>query len=129
MIIDSSALVAIMYVEDQAADFVRAIRGADICRISAATFVETSIVVEKGSGDSGIRQLDAFLRDAGIVIEAVTVEQAYDARQAYSDYGKGRHPAGLNLGDCFSYALAKISGEPLLFKGDDFKKTDVESAI
>jgi ribonuclease VapC len=129
MIIDSSALVAIMYVGDQAADFVRAIREADICRISAVTFVETSIVVEKGSGDSRIRQLDGFLRDVGIVIEPVTVEQAYDARQAYSDYGKGRHPAGLNPGDCFSYALAKISREPLLFNWDDFKKTDVESAI
>ncbi|MGB2635032.1 MAG: type II toxin-antitoxin system VapC family toxin [Candidatus Acidiferrum sp.] len=129
MIIDSSALVAIMYLEDQADSFARAIQAAETCRISAATFVETSIVVEKGSGDSGIRQLDAFLRDAGIVIEPFTVEQAYDARQAYSDYGKGRHPAGLNLGDCFSYALAKVADEPLLFKGSDFRKTDVKVAI
>ena len=69
------------------------------------------------------------LRDAGIVIEPFTVEQAYDARQAYSDYGKGRHPAGLNLGDCFSYALPKVADEPLLFKGSDFRKTDVKVAI
>lgn len=129
MIVDSSALVAILYLEDQAESFVRAIREAETCRISAAAFVETSIVVEKGSGDSGIRQLDAFLREAGIVIEPVTAEQAYAARQAYSDYGKGRHPAGLNLGDCFSYALAKVVDEPLLFKGDDFRKTDVKIAI
>lgn len=129
MIVDSSALVAIMYVEEGADVFVRAIREAETCRISAATFVETSIVVEKGSGDSGIRQLDGFLRSAGIVIEPVTEEQALVARQAFSDYGKGRSPAGLNFGDCFSYALAKVSGEPLLFRGKDFRKTDIVAAI
>jgi len=129
MILDSSALIAILFVEDGAANLVRVIREAETCRISAATFVEASIVVEKGSGDSGIRQLDGFLRDAGVVIEPVTEEQSYVARQAYSDYGKGRHHAGLNLGDCFSYALAKVSGEPLLFKGNDFRKTDVAPAI
>jgi ribonuclease VapC len=129
MIVDSSALIAIMFVEDEADTFVRAIREAEMCRISAATFAETSIVVEKGSGDSGIRQLDGFLRDAGVVIEAVTEEQSFVARQAYSDFGKGRHPAGLNFGDCFSYALAKVSGEPLLFKGNDFRKTDIVPAV
>lgn len=129
MIVDSSALVAIMYVEEGADAFVRAIREAEASRISAATFVETSLVVEKGSGDSGIRQLDGFMRSAGIVIEPFTEEQALVARQAFSDYGKGRSPAGLNFGDCFSYALAKVSGEPLLFKGADFRKTDIRPAI
>ena len=129
MILDSSALVAIMYVEEGAEVFVKAIREAETSRISAATFVETSIVVEKGSGDSGIRQFDGFLRSAGIVIEPFTEEQALAARQAFSDYGKGRSPAGLNFGDCFSYALAKVLGEPLLFKGGEFRKTDIQAAI
>lgn len=73
--------------------------------------------------------MDAFFRRAGIVIEPVTEEQAHLARQAYTDFGKGAHPAGLNFGDCFSYALAKVTGEALLFKGEDFKKTDIASVI
>jgi ribonuclease VapC len=129
MIVDSSALVAILFVEPEAKVLVQAIREAESCRISAATYVEVSIVVEKGSGDSGIRQLDGFLKSAGFSIEPFSMEQALVARQAYSDYGKGRHKAGLNFGDCFSYALAKVSGEPLLFKGRDFRKTDIEAAI
>jgi ribonuclease VapC len=75
------------------------------------------------------QQCDALLRDIGVVIEPVTVEQAYLARQAFHDFGRGRHPAGLNFGDCFAYALAKTTGEPLLFRGDDFDKTDVLSAL
>jgi ribonuclease VapC len=129
MIVDSSALVAIMFMEPEAHEFTRAIREAEFCRISAINFVETSVVVEKGSGDSGIRQLDGFLKNAGILIEPVTEEQAFVARQGYSDFGKRRHVAGLNLGDCFAYALAKVAGEPLLFKGNDFKKTDIAAAI
>jgi len=96
--------------------------------MSAVSFVEASIIAESKGGDGSIRQLDAFLRKAEISIEPVTEEHALAARQAYSDYGKGRHPAGLDLGDCFSYALAKVSGEPLLFKGSDFRKTDVKAA-
>ena len=97
--------------------------------MSAATFVEVAIVVEAQTKNSGSRQLDAFFRRAGIVIEPVTEEQAHLARQAYTDFGRGAYPAGLNFGDCFSYALAKVTGEALLFKGEDFKKTDIASAI
>jgi ribonuclease VapC len=129
MIVDSSALLAILFAEPDAETYARAIAGADSCRMSAATFVEVAIVVEAQTKNSGSRQLDAFFRRAGIVIEPVTEEQAHLARQAYTDFGKGAHPAGLNFGDCFSYALAKVTGEALLFKGEDFKKTDIASAI
>lgn len=128
MIVDTSAIVAILFNEAEAAIYAQAIARADSCRVSAATFVETAIVVESQTKDSGSRQLDAFLRRAGITIEPVTEEHAHLARQAFTDYGKGRHPAGLNYGDCFSYALAKATGEPLLFKGKDFAKTDLVAA-
>ena len=87
------------------------------------------MVVEAQSPAAGGRQFDTFMRRAGIAIEPVTEEQALIARQAYADFGKGRHPAGLNFGDCFSYALAKAFREPLLFKGNDFSRTDVEAAL
>ena len=129
MIIDSSAILAILFAEPDAAVFANAMSEAEACKISAATFVEVAVVVEAQTQDRGSRQLDAFLRRAGFVIEPVTEEQAHLARQAYSDFGKGRHPAGLNFGDCFSYALAKASGEALLFKGGDFSKTDIVSVL
>ena len=129
MIVDSSAILAILFAESDAAVFAKAMSEADSCKISAATFVEVAVVVEAQTKDRGGRQLDAFLRRAGFVVEPVTEEQAHLARQAYSDFGKGRHPAGLNFGDCFSYALAKASGETLLFKGCDFSKTDIVSAL
>ena len=129
MIVDSSALLAILFNESDAETFARAITGAATCRISAATFVEVAIVVEAQTIAGGSRQFDAFFRRAGIVIEPVTEEQAHIARQAYTDFGKGRHRAGLNFGDCFAYALAKATGETLLFKGEDFPKTDISSAI
>jgi ribonuclease VapC len=129
VIVDSSAILAILFAEPDAAVFAKAISEADACKISAATFVEVAAVVEAHAKDRGSRQLDAFLRRAGFVIEPVTEEQAHLARQAYSDFGKGRHPAGLNFGDCFSYALAKASGEALLFKGSDFSRTDIVSAL
>ena len=129
MIVDSSAILAILFAEPDAAVFANAMSEAEACKISAATFVEVAVVVEAQTQDRGSRQLDAFLRRAGFVIEPVTEEQAHLARQAYSDFGKGRHPAGLNFGDCFSYALAKVSGEALLFKGGDFSKTDIVSAL
>ena len=97
--------------------------------MSAATFLELSIVIEGQIGPDAGRQVDAFFRRANILIEPFTVEQAHVARQAFLDFGKGRHAAGLNFGDCFSYALAKVTGEPLLFKGEDFKKTDIPSAL
>ncbi len=129
MIVDSSAILAILFAEPDAAVFAAAMSAADSCKISAATFVEVAVVVEAQTKGRGNSQLDAFLRRAGLVIEPVTEEQGHLARQAYSDFGKGRHPASLNFGDCFSYALAKASGEALLFKGGDFSRTDIESAL
>jgi ribonuclease VapC len=129
MILDTSALTAIFFGEPEAALYAQLIHDADRCLISAPNFLELSIVIEGQIGPDAGRQCDAFFRRAGIIIEPFTVEQAYLARQAFLDFGKGRHPAGLNFGDCFSYALAKITGEPLLFKGEDFKKTDITSAL
>lgn len=129
MILDTSALVAILYREPEAEAFVQAIHDSDACRISVASHVELSMVVESQLGPEGTRQAEAFLRRAGIAIEPVTIEQGELARQAFLDFGKGRHQAGLNFGDCFSYALAKATGEPLLFKGGDFALTDIEAAI
>jgi ribonuclease VapC len=128
VIIDTSAIIAILFNEDDAETYARAITQADSCRVSAATFVEAAIVVAAQTKNVGGTQLDAFFRRAGIVIEPVTEEQAHIARQAFTDFGKGRHAAGLNYGDCFSYALAKSTGEPLLFKGRDFAKTDLLAA-
>jgi ribonuclease VapC len=129
MIVDTSAVIAILFAERDAEIYARAIAKAGSCKISAASFVEVSLVVEAQTKEGGSRQVDAFVRRAGIAIEPVTEEQAYIARQAYADFGKGRHAAGLNFGDCFAYALAKAAGEPLLFKGRDFGKTDLESAL
>ena len=125
MILDTSALVAVLYGEPEARDFVERIRAADVCRISVANHVELSMVVESQLGPNGTRQADAFLRRAGFVVEPVTIEQGDLARQAFLDFGKGRHKAGLNFGDCFAYALARATGEALLFKGDDFALTDI----
>jgi ribonuclease VapC len=128
MILDTSALVAILYGEPEARDFVERVRAADVCRISVANHVELSMVVESQLGPSGTRQADAFLRRAGVIVEPVTIEQGDLARQAFLDFGKGRHTAGLNFGDCFAYALARATGEALLFKGDDFALTDIRRA-
>lgn len=129
MIVDSSAILAVLFDEPDAAVYAAAISTASSCRISAANYVEAAVVVESQSPAAGGRQFDTFMRRAGITIEPVTEEHALLARQAYADYGKGRHPAGLNFGDCFSYALAKAFREPLLFKGNDFSRTDVEAAL
>jgi len=127
MIIASSAILAILYNEPDAAAFAESISGAESCRISAVTYVEAAIVIEAQNKAAG-RHFDAFIQRAGITIEPVTENQAMVARRAYADFGKGRHPAGLDFGDCFSYALAAVSGEPLLFKGNDFSKTDIGKA-
>jgi ribonuclease VapC len=129
VIVDISAVLAILFAEPDAQRYARAISDATLCRMSVATFVEASIIVESQTGDSGSRQCDRFFRLAGLALEPITEEQAYAARQAWSDFGKGRSCAKLNIGDCFSYALAKTLGEPLLFKGDDFSQTDVKPAI
>jgi len=128
VIVDTSAIIAILFNEEDAQTYAEAITQAESCRMSAATFVETAIVVEAQTKNNGGRQLDAFIRRAAIAIEPVTEEQAHIARQAFIDFGKGRHPAGLNYGDCFSYALSKTTREPLLFKGKDFAKTDLIAA-
>jgi len=129
MILDTSALAAIFFGEPELERYVQVIHDAESCRISAANFVELAIVVEGQIGPEAGRQCDVFFRRAEIVIEPVTLEQAHLARQAFLDFGRGRHPAKLNFGDCFAYALAKATGEPLLFKGDDFSKTDVRAAL
>lgn len=128
MIIDTSALVAILYGEPEGPRFVQLIHDAETARISVANYVELAMVVENQLGPDGMRQAEAFFRRAGISVEPVTLEHGELARQAFLDFGKGRHKAGLNFGDCFAYALAKTSGEPLLFKGNDFIQTDVEIA-
>lgn len=128
MIIDTSALVAILYGEPEADPFTRRIVGAESARLSVASYLELTMVVESQLGPNGRRQAETFLRRAGVIIEPETVEQGELARQAFLDFGKGRHPAGLNFGDCFAYALAKAMGEPLLFKGEDFARTDITAA-
>jgi ribonuclease VapC len=128
MILDTSALSAIFFGETDGDWYVQMIHDADSRRMSAANFVELSFVIEGQLGPAAGRQCDMFFRRAEIVIEPVTVEQAHLARQAFLDFGKGRHPAQLNFGDCFAYALAKATDEPLLFKGRDFSKTDVRPA-
>ena len=126
MVIDTSALMAILRLEPERSVFLDAIEASESRTMSTATFVEASIVAEKSRGAEGLREMDLFLKTAGIDLVAVDSEQAHVARRAFSRFGKGRHRAGLNYGDCFSYALAVTVGEPLLFKGDDFGHTDVE---
>lgn len=125
MIIDTSALLAILYQEEDAEWFANAIALAAVRRMSAANFLEAAINIDTHGDPEASRQLDTFIRHAEIEIAAVTHEQAQIARQAYQDFGKGRHKAALNFGDCFAYALARASGEPLLFKGNDFSNTDI----
>jgi ribonuclease VapC len=129
MILDTSALIAILFREPEAELYTRVIHQAERNLLSAGSYLELSIVMERQAGAEADRQRDMFFRRAGIVIEPFTVEQAEIARQAFHDFGRGRHPAGLNFGDCFAYALARITGEPLLFKGEDFRKTDVAAAL
>src|SRR5689334_9956726 len=129
MVIDSSALLAILTDEPERRTFNEAIQAADIRAMSAATLVETSMVIESRLGAEGLYDLDLFIERAGIEVIPVDREQAYVARRAFSRFGKGRHAAGLNYGDCFSYALAVMRGEPLLYKGEDFRKTDVVASI
>jgi len=129
VILDTSALVAILRGEPEAADFLHSINDAPIVRLSAATYLETSIVVDASRDPILSRKLDELLFEASAIIESVTEVHARIARLAYRDFGRGSgHPAGLNFGDCFAYALAKTSREPLLFKGSDFPHTDVSIA-
>jgi ribonuclease VapC len=125
MVIDTSALLAILQDEPERRAFNEAIAAAETRLLSAASFVETSIVIESRYAAEGVRDLDALIAKAAIVLVPVDADQARIARTAFSQFGKGRHPAGLNYGDCFSYALAKALGEPLLCKGGDFAQTDI----
>jgi ribonuclease VapC len=124
MIVDTSALVAILLQEDDARTYADAIAGAGTAALSAASYVELAIV-SLSRGEKGRAELEAMLADAGIEIVPVTLDQARLAAGAYEKYGRGRHAAGLNFGDCFAYALAKSRNEVLLFKGTDFARTDV----
>ena len=125
MVIDTSAIVAILQNEPEQDKFIEAIESADIRLVSAASFLEASIVILTRYGMDGILYLDLFMAKAGIEISSVDSDQANIARRAFREFGRGRHPAELNFGDCFSYALAKSLDLPLLFKGSDFSKTDI----
>lgn len=125
MVIDTSAVIAILQAELTAQRLSLAIHAAPAARLSAASLVEAGIVVQRRFGDSGERELDALLDELGVELIAFTADHSNLARAAFRAFGKGRHPAGLNFGDCFSYALARALGEPLLFVGDDFGRTDV----
>jgi ribonuclease VapC len=130
MIVDTSAVVAILLKEADARTLAGAIEEADILRISAGSYLELGVVLDGKRNPALSRRLDDFLVEAAITIEAVTEHQARIAREAYRNFGRGSgHPAQLNFGDCFAYALAKDKAEPLLFKGADFAHTDVRRAI
>ena len=126
MIVDTSALIAIVRQESDAHSYAAAIEASPVNRISAATFLEVSIVIDRARDPLVSRRLDELLAEGRFVIEPVSEAQARTAREAYRDFGKGSgHRAGLNFGDCFAYALARELNEPLLFKGDDFGHTDI----
>ncbi len=126
MVIDTSALVAMLTDEPVASGFEAAVAAAPVRLMSTASYLEVATVIEARFGEPGGRELDLWLHRAGVDLVAVDADQAEVARSAYRRFGKGRHRAGLNYGDCFAYALAKVSGESLLFKGDDFGHTDVD---
>ena len=125
MVIDTSALVAMLNDEPEAERFEAAVEVDHVRLMSTASYLETAIVIETRLGEPGGRELDLWLHRVAVDLVSVDADQADAARVAYRLYGKGRHRAGLNYGDCFSYALAKVSGQPLLFKGDDFARTDI----
>lgn len=129
MIVDTSALVAILLDEADANAFLAALFHAPVRQISAASLFETALVVDRRGDRAASAALEPFIASAAIQIVPVTAEHARLAREAYRRFGKGNHPAKLNFGDCFAYALSKATGDPLLFKGDDFAKTDVKSAL
>jgi ribonuclease VapC len=129
MVIDTSALVAMLNDEPEAERIEAAVEADPVRLMSTASYVATAIVIETRFGEQGGRELDLWLHRAAVDLVSVDSDQADAARVAYRMYGKGRHRAGLNYGDCFSYALAKVSGQPLLFKGDDFARTDIRAVL
>ena len=129
MVIDTSALLAILFLEPEAERFARAIAGAARRLISAGTLLETGIVLQARHGDEGARDLDLLVLKLGVEVAPVTERRVRLAQRAYRQYGKGQHhTAGLNFGDCVAYALARDASKPLLFKGEDFALTAVEPA-
>jgi ribonuclease VapC len=129
MVIDSSALLAILQDEPERRALVEVIESADRRCLSVVNLVEASIVLETRRGPDAARLLDTLVDRAGIEVVGVDLEQGALARRAFARYGKGRHSAGLNFGDCFAYALAQALGDSLLFKGNDFSQTDVAPAL
>lgn len=127
MVLDTSAVLAILLNEPEIDPFSIAIEIDPVRLLSAASLVESSMVIEARYGEVGRRELDLLLQTIGIEIVALDAHQAEVARHAFRTFGKGRHAAGLNFGDCFSYALSQVAGEPLLFKGNDFSKTDIRA--
>ena len=129
-VVDSSAIIAILRQETDAETYLDAVDTAEALRMSAANYLEAAVVIDSARDPVASRRFGQFITEAGIQVEPVTLSQAGIARDAYRDYGKGSgHKASLNFGDCFAYALAKETGEPLLFKGEDFSSTDVASAL
>jgi len=128
MIVDSSALVAILLKEPEALRFTTAIAKSSVCRLPSPNFLETSMLLLGRLGEDGLRDLDHYISRSKMEIAPFTESQARLARDAFKRFGKGRHPAGLNFGDCIAYALARESGEELLFKGNDFTQTDIAVA-
>ena len=128
MIVDTSAVLAVLFAEPDAARYAKVMGRALTCRMSAASFLEAAIVAESRGGSPAGHELDVFLERAGMELLPVTPDHARAARRAWRRFGKGNHPAGLNFGDCFSYALAESEREPLLFKGEDFARTDIEAS-
>jgi ribonuclease VapC len=129
MVLDTSALLALLLDDPEAEGFRAAVEEDTTRLVSAATLIETAFVIEARKGEPGGRELDLLIQKAEVVVVPVDAEQVSEARRVYRRFGKGRHAAGLNFGDVFAYALARASGEPLLFKGDDFAKTDIGRVI
>ncbi len=128
IVVDASALLAILFQEEEARLFVEALDQAEDCCMSAVNFQEVAIRIDGKNNVVAVQKFEAFMEESAIRIEPVTLSHTRLARMAYAQYGKGRHRAGLNFGDCFAYALSKETGRPLLFKGDDFTHTDILSA-
>ena len=129
MVLDTSALLALLLDEPEAEDFRAAVEDDSIRLVSAATLLEAALIIEARKGPPGGRELDVLIRTADVVVVPVDADHVAEARRAYRRFGKGRHTAGLNFGDLFAYALARTAGEPLLFKGEDFAKTDIGRVI
>lgn len=129
MIVDTSALLAILLMEPEAELFTGVIERAEVLRMSVASYLEAAIYVDRRGDEVRRAMLDTFIEELGVRLEPVTVEQIRHAREAFLLFGKGRHPAALNYGDCFTYALARAFREPVLYKGDDFSQTDLVAAV